>query len=92
MKKIPLTRGKVALVSDCDYERVAAKSWRLQQNQDGRFYAVESGNPWLHMHRFIMSCYGDKIVLHLNEDGLDNRRENLKIGTNSMKGDDETAE
>ena len=83
MKQIPLTRNKVALVSDLDYERVSSKSWRAQQNQDRRWYAVESGNPWLSMHRFIMECPWDKDVLHLNEDGLDNRRSNLRIGTNS---------
>jgi hypothetical protein len=83
LKEIHLTRNKVALVDDEDYDRVMVIGWRAQQNQDGRWYAAASGYPWLLMHRFIMRCEGDKVVLHLNEDGLDNRRANLRIGTNS---------
>ena len=85
MKEIELTRGKTALVDDEDFERVNAYSWHAQNSwSQSTWYAVLSGNPWISMHRFIMGeSNSNRQVLHLNDDGLDNRRENLKIGTNS---------
>lgn len=81
---IKLTRGKVALVSNRDFERVSKYSWIANRTWQGKWYAYMSGNPWISMHAFILGkpSFG-KIILHLNDDGLDNRRENLKIGTNS---------
>jgi hypothetical protein len=83
MRKISLTQGKTALVSDEDYERVSQRKWIARVTWQGHWYAYESGNPWLSMHEFIAKPGSGKIVLHLNDDGLDNRRENLKVGTNS---------
>jgi hypothetical protein len=85
MKQIPLTRNKVALVDDMDYERVSQISWRAQHSStQSTWYAIKSGNQWESMHRFIMDCPRDKEVDHINHDGLDNRRENLRIVTKSQ--------
>jgi hypothetical protein len=84
MKTIPLTRGKVALVDDEDYERVTEHTWIANRTWQGCWYSYMTGNPWISMHRFIMGkTDGSRVILHLNDDGLDNRRSNLKIGTDS---------
>lgn len=80
---IPLSRGRFALVDDEDAERViAAGPWhtrlaprtayaRHNHLVDGRFVTVL-------MHRFIT---GWEYVDHINGDGLDNRRANLRQAT-----------
>lgn len=86
MKQIPLTRGKVALVDDEDYERlIAMGKWRL----DNPGYAVKSkrfrkadgkwSNKILLMHRIILDAKVGEFVDHINRDKLDNRKSNLRI-------------
>lgn len=88
MKKIPLTKGMVALVSDGDYDLVSQFKWCVsQQGRNGKkFYAIRwktinGKQTKISMHRFILGLDSDStgVVDHLNGDGLDNRRENLEI-------------
>lgn len=90
MKEISLTRGKVALVDDEDFERVNQYKWCA----DRAGYAVR-GAPHpteprkritVRLHRFILGFeYGDKrFVDHANLNKLDNRRANLRECTTSQ--------
>ena len=85
-KEIDLTQGKVALVDDEDYEWLS--QWKLwYARKSGRtFYAGrccmrENGEPYIiHMHRVILGLQpGDGEVDHINHNGLDNRRSNLRV-------------
>ncbi len=88
MKEIKLTQGKFALVDDEDYEYVNQFSWCLRKTKsymyaygglkiDGEFKTVQ-------MHRLIMNPPKGMLVDHKNGDGLDNRRNNLRICTRSQ--------
>jgi len=85
MKTINLIPGKVALVDDADYDWVNQKPWHAQINHCGIFYAVSSYRKEK-MHRVIMGLQKDdkRQVDHINHDGLDNRRCNLRICTNAQ--------
>lgn len=73
--KIPLTQGKCAIVDEQDYEPVSGCKWRLIC---GRYAAaIISGNCVL-MHRLLLAATAQEIVKHINGNGLDNRRANLK--------------
>ena len=78
MKEIPLTRGKVALVDDEDFERVSAYKWCYMTAG----YAAR-GRDWgmVYLHRFILNAPKGKHVDHVNGDKLDNRRSNLRTCT-----------
>ncbi len=85
MIEIPLTRGCVALVDDEDYERVKAHSWYAQPNHR-TFYAVtnvgrSASRRTIQMHRIIMGATRGQHIDHVNGDGLDNRRANLRFAT-----------
>ena len=88
MREIPLTRGKVALVDDEDYESIARHKWYYRIHKGCRIgYACRtdwSAKPrrMLRMHREIVNAPAGSIVDHLNGNGLDNRRCNLRICTN----------
>lgn len=88
MKEIPLTQGKVALVDDEDYAELSKFSWYL--HRDGNIqYAVRCShrNPTTHkrnfirMHAIILGTPKGMDTDHINGDGLDNRRENLRVVT-----------
>src|ERR1700676_5360894 len=84
MKRIPLTQGKVALVSDRDYPVVRHFSWFAQSNNGGNWYAGtrHSGKTIL-LHRLLTGFPPFKLD-HKNRNGLDNRRCNLRPATSSQ--------
>jgi hypothetical protein len=70
-------RGGVALVSPEDYEMVKKYSWHESQG-----YATctsYNNNESSLMHRLIMKPKDNEMIDHINNNRLDNRRENLRI-------------
>jgi len=84
--KIPLTQGKFALIDDEDYDLVISYSWHTQKDINN-FYAVttttrvQGKRTTIYMHRLIMNARSGLQVDHINHNGLDNRRENLRLCT-----------
>jgi len=77
------------LVDDADYERVmAAGPWHVLALKGSKpLYVqrnVRGDGKKMHqtLHRFLLDA-GDLDVDHINGDGLDNRRSNLRVATRS---------
>ena len=85
MKNVKLTYNKFALVDNQDFELL--NQWKWYAHKDGNtYYAVRGIRKKdkvfrIFMHRVILGLkYKDgKITDHSNRDGLDNRRENLRV-------------
>lgn len=87
MKRIKLTQGQYALVDDDDFEPLNVYKWHFQRNGFGgraRRYLKECGNKNVYMHREIMKAPSYLQVDHINGNPLDNRKENLRLCTNSQ--------
>lgn len=76
MKEIPLTQGQVTIVDDEDFEWLMKNSWCV--NSAG--YAFSQKGL---MHRRILKARKGEVVDHINHDPLDNRRCNIRLGTQS---------
>ena len=89
MKKIKLTQGKFALVDDEDFERVSQYKWLAHKNNlsDNIWYAArnitvsKNKRKRIYLHRYIMNVSEIRTpyVDHVNHNGLDNRKENLRL-------------
>lgn len=86
--RIPLTQGKFALIDAMDLRKVVNYKW----------YACRCGNTFyafthirlpdrrettLQMHRLLLNPQSDMGCDHINGNGLDNRRENLRLASHA---------
>lgn len=91
MKEIPLTQGKVALVDDEDYVELSKYRWCAAKSEK-TFYvsrhspSVKGKRHTLLMHRVIMHPPEDMEIDHINGNGLDNQKVNLRIVTTRQNG------
>lgn len=90
-REIPLTKGKVALVDDDDYEALNKFNWCAFRVKTGDYYAVRSSSisggqsrRTILMHREIANAPAGLEVDHINGVTLDNRRANLRLATKSQ--------
>lgn len=85
MIEIPLTRGAVALVDDEDADMILQYNWILLHGVGhSTKYAVRSGCAGFMMHRFLMSPPPGMVVDHIDHNGLNNQRANLRVVTYSQ--------
>lgn len=83
MKRIELTNNEFSIVDDDDYMKINSLKWRLGKWGKGKYAVRSNGRKELSMHRFIMNPAEGFDVDHINGDGLDNRKINLRICTRS---------
>ncbi len=86
-RRIPLTQGKFAIVDPEDYERLNKYNWHAAKG-NSTFYAerrviIGKNRKYLHigMHRQILKVPYGMFVDHINHNGLDNRKANLRPAT-----------
>lgn len=85
MKKIPLTKGYVAIVDDEDYNELSKHKWCADNSSKTNVYALRRvGKKLSRMHNEIIGRKDGLEIDHINGNGLDNRRANLRFCTRSQ--------
>lgn len=81
---IPLTRRKVAIVNENIYHELMKCKWCAIKGGGNTFYAYNKklGD----MHRHILNPKTNFYTDHINRNGLDNRRCNLREATATLNG------
>lgn len=84
MKEIKLSKGMVALVDDEDYEYLNQFKWYLTHSHYKHYYAIRSvcvnkKYKSIRMHRDIMMPNHNQEIDHIDHNGLNNQKLNLRI-------------
>lgn len=90
VKEITISKNYIALIDDEDYDLVSQHNWYISS------YTLKSGNikscavtfrskienyKTVYMHRLILQTPFGLYTDHINGNGLDNRKQNLRIAT-----------
>lgn len=81
-KKIPLTRGKVAIVDSTDFVFLNQWKWTCSAKGYAMRHATYNGKSvCVYMHKVLLGYFGAGHGDHKNRNTLDNRKSNLRIAT-----------
>lgn len=88
MKEIILSQWKIAIIDDCDFEKISQHKWFAKKDKN-KYYAIAriKTENWkyktIQMHSFIISTKKWLVTDHIDWDWLNNQRLNLRECTNS---------
>jgi len=86
-RRIPLSRGMYAIVDPDDFWRLSRHKWCALKGQS-TFYAIRAvyqgknrKRKTVWMHREIVKAGDGQVCDHINHNGLDNRKANLRLAS-----------
>lgn len=83
--RVSLTQGMFAIVDAGDVKAVSRFKWRVSVGARGHRYAVTwDGGARVLMHRLLTGAPDGMVVDHVDGDGINNRRENMRVCTQAQ--------
>lgn len=85
---VPLSRGQVAVIDASDVSLIAGRKWHAQRGPHTWYAAANETAPdgkrtLVRMHRLIIGAAPDVVVDHIDSNGLNCRRHNLRVATHA---------
>ncbi len=81
VRYIALSKGKFAIVDKADYEWLSQYKWCVSIAGTKMYACRREDGKTILMHRFIMNAPQDLVVDHIDGNGLNDRRNNLRLCT-----------
>lgn len=85
MKNIELSKGHYTQVDDEDYDELNKYKWYCNVQKSGKYiYAARrtfKASFHISMHKQIMGTNKNELIDHIDHDGLNNQKKNLRVCT-----------
>lgn len=81
MKTIKLTQGKNSMVDDEDFEILSAFKWHA--HRAGELWYADNRHVGMTMHRYLMGPSKGIFVDHIDGNGLNNQKSNLRLASHA---------
>jgi hypothetical protein len=81
MTEIKAVSGQTILVDDADYDTLSAHRWYVHLAHKVYYATADVNRHRISIHQMIMNAPKGVDVDHINGNGLDNRRSNLRLAT-----------
>ena len=78
---IGISKGMYTLVDESDYAQLSRYKWYMMKGGRNRYAFRAAGKKQIKMHRQITRAPAGLVVDHIDNDGLNNRRSNLRLCT-----------
>ncbi|KKR95846.1 MAG: Pathogenesis-related transcriptional factor and ERF protein [Candidatus Uhrbacteria bacterium GW2011_GWF2_41_16] len=81
------SKNQYAIIDPEDYWKISKYDWLLCESKSKKFYAVRLAD-WgiVNMHRDIINAPTGKVIDHIDRNGLNNTKRNLRIASISQNG------
>lgn len=81
MKELSLTSGQFALIDDVDYDKVSSRRWHAYKSSNSWYCRTNIGKKHISLHAFLFPVPKGFVVDHIDGNGLNNQRANLRQAT-----------
>jgi hypothetical protein len=82
--EITLTNNEICIIDDEDFLKIKNYNWYASKCKNITYATGYNKKDKQYMHRLIMNASKSEIIDHINNNGLDNRKQNLRICTVSQ--------
>ncbi len=79
MKELQIKTGQIVFIDDEDYGNVSSHNWSMW----GRYVSGWVNGKTTSIHRLVVGANKGEVVDHINHNTLDNRKENLRVCSQS---------
>ncbi len=80
-RRIPVTPGRFAIVDAADYDKLSKYKWWTLCHHNTAYAVTLHKGKYLYMHRLVMDAPTGLVVDHIDHNGLNNTRKNLRLCT-----------
>jgi hypothetical protein len=88
---VPLTRGYEAIIDADQVGMVSGSLWAAHEDRGTVYARAKRGQKTVLMHRLLTGAVKGQLVDHINCNGLDNRRCNLRLADHAQNAHNQRA-
>lgn len=81
---IPISQGRETIIEESDYPLIPVARWYARRGRHTWYVTTKINGEWIHMHDIVLPSPSGFVVDHIDGNGLNNRRGNLRIATTSQ--------